>query len=133
MIERGLADAVVVLHAAFVLFVALGGVLAWRWRHVLPVHVAAVAWGVGIVLVGFDCPLTSIERALRERGGETVSDVGFVDRYVEGVVYPEAYTPLLRAVAAVLIAASWAAPARRWVSRRPPGRWPRRRPGSLPG
>ena len=105
---RFLADAVVVVHFAFVVFVAVGGLLAWRWPRLLVLHVPAVVWGVGIVAVGYDCPLTPLERHLRELGGEEPGNVGFIDRYVEGVIYPDDLTPLLRAVAAVLIAVGWA-------------------------
>ena len=69
MVFRLLADAVVVVHFAFVVFVAVGGLLAWRWPRVLVLHVPAVIWGVGIVTVGYECPLTPLERHLRELGG----------------------------------------------------------------
>lgn len=58
--------------------------------------------------VGLDCPLTPIEKALRRRDGQAAYEGGFVDKYVEGVIYPESYTPLLRAVTAVLIIVGWA-------------------------
>ena len=104
---RFLADAVVVLHFAFVVFVAVGGLLAWRWPRVLWLHVPAVIWGVGIVTVGYQCPLTPLERHLRRLGGEHQTDAGFIDRYVEGVIYPERYTSLLRTLAATLIVVGW--------------------------
>jgi Protein of Unknown function (DUF2784) len=108
VVFRFLADAVVVVHFGFVVFVAVGGLVAWRWPHVLVSHVPAVIWGVGIVTVGYECPLTPLERHLRELGGEEPSDAGFIDRYVEGVIYPDELTPLLRAIAALLIAVGWA-------------------------
>lgn len=107
MIYRYLADAVVVVHLGFILFVALGGILAWRWRKLIWAHIASVGWGVGIVWFGFDCPLTPLERSLRERGGEDAYRESFVDRYVEGVVYPAEYTPHLRALAGALVAVGW--------------------------
>lgn len=108
VLYRWLADAVVVIHLGFIVFVAVGGLLAWRWRKVIWAHMASVAWGIGIVWLGFDCPLTPLERNLRDRGGEDVYRESFVDRYVEGVVYPEQYTPHLRALAAALIIVAWA-------------------------
>ena len=108
MIFRALGDAVVVVHLAFILFVAVGGLLAWRWRWLMWVHVPAVVWGGAIIVVGFHCPLTPLEKALRERGGEAAYRGGFVDRYVEDVVYPEEYTPHLRVLAVVLIVAAYA-------------------------
>ena len=102
-----LADVVVVVHLGFILFVAVGALLAWRWPWLVWLHVPAVAWGVGIIAIGWDCPLTPLEQWLRRQAGETY-DGGFVDRYLEGVVYPESLTPLLRAVAAALVVAGYA-------------------------
>lgn len=107
MIFRVLADAVVVLHLGFIIFIALGGFLAWRWRWVVWAHISAVVWGAAIIAIGFDCPLTPLEKTLRERGGEGAYQGGFVDRYIEGVVYPVEYTTHLRVLAALLIVASY--------------------------
>ena len=107
MVFRLLADAVVILHLGFIVFVAAGGLLAWRWRRLVWLHLAAVAWGVGIVTVGYRCPLTALEKALRGAAGDGYGG-GFVDRYVENVVYPEAFTPVLRALAAVMIVVAYA-------------------------
>ena len=107
MVYRVLADAVVVVHFAFVVFVAIGGILAWRWPRLLWLHVPAVVWGIGIVTVGYDCPLTGLERHFRRLGGQTPSKAGFIDHYVAGVIYPERYTSLLRALVGVLIVVGW--------------------------
>jgi hypothetical protein len=104
---RLVADAVVLVHLAFIVFVAVGGVLAWRWPRLIWFHLAAVAWGAGIVAIGWDCPLTPLEKHFRELGGEPGYRGGFVDRYVEGVIYPERYTTLLRALVAITIAVGW--------------------------
>lgn len=108
MTYRFIADAVVVVHAAFIMFVAVGGLMAWRWPRTLWLHVPAVGWGLGIVTVGYECPLTPLEKSFRRWGGEEPYGGGFVDRYLEDVIYPDTYTPLLRAVAATLIAVGWA-------------------------
>ena len=118
MAYRVLADVVVVVHFAFVVFIAVGGFLAWRWRRVAWLHLFSAAWGVAIIAIGFTCPLTPLEKGLRERGGEDAYDGGFIDRYIEGVVYPEAYTPHLRALAAVLVVVAYG---RLLLARRDPG------------
>ncbi|MGH9139278.1 MAG: DUF2784 domain-containing protein [Acidimicrobiales bacterium] len=119
MAYRFLADAVVVVHIGFVLFVGVGGFLAWRWPRLIVVHAAAVAWGAGIVAIGWTCPLTPLEKWLRRLGGEASYEGGFVDRYLENVVYPGALTPYLRLAAAVAIAVAWVGWSRR---RRAPAR-----------
>jgi hypothetical protein len=103
-----LADAAVVLHFSFVALVVIGGFVALRWGWVWWPHLAAVAYGAGIVLIGWSCPLTDLERALREAGGDEASARGFVERYLEGVIYPGDRTPTMRVLAALAIAVSWA-------------------------
>jgi hypothetical protein len=70
-------------------------------------HLPSVAWGAGIVAIGWACPLTPLEKWLRRRDGESYEG-GFVDHYVEDVVYPEELTPLLRVLVAALIGAGYA-------------------------
>lgn len=88
MVFRLLADLVVVLHLAFILFVAAGGLLVWRWPWLVRLHMPAVVQGIAIITVGFTCPLTPLETQLRGRAGEQGYDGGFVDRYIDGVIYP---------------------------------------------
>lgn len=96
-----LAGAVVALHLAFVLFVALGGLLVWRWRRLAWAHLPAVAWGVWIELSGGVCPLTPLENHLRSLGGEAAYGGDFVGHYLLPMLYPEG---LSRGVQALLAA-----------------------------
>ena len=107
MLYRIVADGVVVMHFAFIVFVAMGAVLAWRWPALVRVHLPALAWGVGTVVIGFPCPLTPLEKGLRRRAGDQGYDGGFVDHYIEGVIYPEEYSSILRALALVVIVAGY--------------------------
>ena len=101
------ADAVVVAHLAFLVFVAVGGILAWRWPRLLWVHVAAVAWAISILVVGQGCPLTDLQRFAERRAGGPRDDRGFVDRYLEGVLFPERWTTALRVLMGALIVVGW--------------------------
>jgi len=106
-VYAGLADAVVVLHFAFLAFVAGGGLLAWRWPWVIVPHLMAAGWGAVIIVYGVNCPLTRVENALRARAGEAELAGGFIDTYVEGVLYPRHFVAEARALAAVVVLASW--------------------------
>lgn len=108
MFYRSLADLTVVIHLAFIAFIALGGLLAWRWPRLIWLHVPAVAWGLAIITVGFTCPLTPVEKYFRGLAGEQGYEGGFVDRYLEDVIYSARLTPLLRAVAATAVLAGYA-------------------------
>ena len=41
MLFRVAADAVLVLHLAFIVFVVAGGLLAARWRWLIAIHIPA--------------------------------------------------------------------------------------------
>lgn len=88
MIYRLLADAIVVFHFAFVLFVVFGGLLALRWPKAAWLHVPVALWGAGIEFVSGICPLTPLENHLRRLGGEAGYSGGFVERYILPVLYP---------------------------------------------
>jgi hypothetical protein len=88
-----LADGLVIVHLAFVLFVLGGGLLvlwcpALRW-----VHLPAAAWGALVEFTGWICPLTPWEQALRHRAGQAGYPGGFVEQYVLPVLYPAELTP----------------------------------------
>jgi hypothetical protein len=86
------ADAVVLLHFAFVLFVGAGGLLVLRWRWLGWLHVPAAAWGVLVELAGWTCPLTPLENRLRAAAGEAAYDAGFVEHYILPLLYPADFT-----------------------------------------
>jgi hypothetical protein len=92
VLYRILADLVVVLHLAFVLFALLGGFLVVRWKRSAWVHVPAFVWAAFIELSGGVCPLTPLENWLRNRGGAMGYRTGFIDHYIIPVLYPAALT-----------------------------------------
>jgi hypothetical protein len=86
-----LADGVVLLHGAFILFAFFGGLLAlhrswWRW-----IHLPAVAWAALVEWAGWPCPLTFLEDNLRGMGGRPLSQ-DFIDRVIGGLIYPSGLT-----------------------------------------
>ncbi len=83
-----LADALVLVHVTFVLFVTLGGLLVWKWHRLAWVHLPAVAWGVWIEWSGGICPLTPLENRLRAGSGDGTYPGDFIQHYVLPVLYP---------------------------------------------
>jgi hypothetical protein len=119
MTYRFLADAVLSLHLAFILFVVFGALLvAWR-RRLLPLHLAAAAWGVGIEVSGAICPLTWVELRLRALAGDAGYAGAFVEHYLVALIYPDGLDRgtqyLLAAVVLALNAGLYL-----WVLRRRP-------------
>ena len=106
---RLLADAVMLVHFTFLAFVVAGGLLAWRWPWVIWPHVMLALWGFSTIAFSIRCPLTDVEDWARERGGrEPLSGTGFIDHYLENVVYPQRYTRAIQAAAAAVVLFSWA-------------------------
>ncbi len=88
MLYRLLADFVVVIHLAFIIFVVLGGLLAIRWRKIIWAHLPATAWGALIEFAGWICPLTPLENWLRSQGGMAGYSGGFIEQYILPLLYP---------------------------------------------
>ncbi len=113
MAYRLLADMVVMIHGAFVLFAVLGGFLVLMHRRWAWLHVPAFLWAGFIEFTGGICPLTPLEGRLRVTGGEEVYRGAFIDHYVMPLLYPDdltqGYQFLLGCLVLVLNAAIYAA------------------------
>ena len=88
MFYRIAADAVLLLHLLFILFVVLGGWLVLRIPKLVWFHLSAAAWGAFIEFSGRVCPLTPLENQLRIASGSAGFSGGFIERYLIPVVYP---------------------------------------------
>ena len=88
MLYRLLADFVVVIHLAFILFVVLGGLFAIRWQRVIWMHIPAVLWGAIIEFAGWICPLTPLENWFRVKGQTAGYKIGFIEQYILPLIYP---------------------------------------------
>jgi hypothetical protein len=118
-----LADLILVIHFAFVLFVVgglaliwIGAAAGWRWVRNFwfrIAHLAAICFVAAEALLGMICPLTVWEDALRGAHTET----SFIARWIHRVlfysfpdwVFTTAYVLFALAVAATF----WLAPPRR--------------------
>ena len=87
-----MADLIVLLHFAFVVFVVLGGLLALRWPRVVWLHVPAVIWGALVEFTGWICPLTPLENRLRAAAGESRYEGDFIAHYILPALYPNGLT-----------------------------------------
>ncbi len=87
-----LANTLVLLHLAFIVFVVAGGLLvAWR-RRIAWLHLPAVAWGALVELRGWTCPLTPLENHFRALSGEAGYAGGFIEHYLLPLIYPASLT-----------------------------------------
>ncbi len=124
------ADAILLVHVLFVVFVIAGLVLilwgrfrSWVWvrnpgfrlAHLLAIGVVVLqAW------LGRICPLTIWEMALRERAGDATYEGAFVAHWLQSLLYydlPAWVFTLAYTIFGLLVVASWI-----WVRPRPIGR-----------
>ena len=116
-----IADAVLVVHALFVLFVVGGFVLIllgaprWSWvrnRTFRVLHLAAMTFVAAEALLGVTCPLTIWEDMLRGAGSER----SFIGRWVARLLYydfPEwVFTAAYCVFTLAIVAAWWLVPPR---------------------
>lgn len=94
---RWLANAVLIVHIGFILFVVVGlllvvvgGIRKWQWVRNLwfrLLHVSAI----GVVAVeswlGITCPLTKLENQLRQSAGQIVSSDDFIAFWVRRLFF----------------------------------------------
>jgi hypothetical protein len=92
MVYALLADLVVAVHLAFIVFVVLGGLLVLRRPAIAWLHLPALVWGAGMELTGAICPLTPLENDLRAAAGQAGYPGGFVEHYLLPVIYPAGLT-----------------------------------------
>ena len=96
MLWRMAADALVVIHLGFILFVLLGGLLLLRWPRLIWLHIPAVAWGIVVECLHLGCPLTPWENQLRRAAGQAGYDGGFIEHYLIPLIYPAGLTPQIQ-------------------------------------
>ena len=94
-----LADTVLVIHGLFILFVVLGGLLVFRWRTLIWIHIPCVIYGALLEFFGWICPLTYLENYFRKDSYEE----SFIEHYLLPVIYPTALTPTLQIWLGILV------------------------------
>ena len=105
MLSRFAADAVLVVHLAFIVFVLVGGVLVLHRRTWAALHLPAAAWGAYAELTGTICPLTPLENSFRRAAGAAGYEGGFIEHYLIPLIYPAGLTPRVQLVLGLVVLA----------------------------
>jgi Protein of Unknown function (DUF2784) len=87
-----LADLVLVVHALFIVFVILGGLIVLKWHKALWIHIPSALWGALIEFFGWICPLTYLENYFRVIGKGDSYESSFIQHYLLPVIYPPGLT-----------------------------------------
>lgn len=131
---QALADAVLALHVAVVVFV-MGGLLAivvgnvrgWRWVNAWwfrVAHLAAIGVVVAQAWLGIECPLTTLEMGLRKAAGVAAYEGSFIQHWLQRLLYYDAPAWVFTVVYSLFglaVAAAWW----RYPPAEEPRRWPR--------
>ena len=88
MLYRFSANAIIIIHLIFILFVISGGLLALRNKKWSIVHLPAVLWAATIEFKGWICPLTPLENLFRAKGGNAIYQGDFIEHYLLPIIYP---------------------------------------------
>lgn len=109
MLFRVAADAVLVLHLAFIVFALVGAALTVRWPWIPLVHLPAASWGIFVELSGRICPLTYLENHLRVEAGQSGYAESFIEHYLLDIIYPAGLGADLQMLLAAVVATTNAA------------------------
>lgn len=122
-----LADAVLLLHFAVIVFVVgglaavlVGNASGWRWVNDWWFRLAHLL-AIGVVVVqswlGQHCPLTILESWLRVQAGAQAYQQSFIEHWVQRIIYYDiplwVFTLVYTIFAALVLLAWWRYPPRR--------------------
>lgn len=119
---KGFADLVLVVHAAYVIFVVggqtlivIGWIRGWEWTRsqlFRLLHLVAIGLVMLEAWLGIRCPLTSLENFLRSRSGVAGYETSFIGHWLRWVIFydaPEWIFALIYTVFAALVIVTWLA------------------------
>lgn len=98
MLSEIAADIILLIHAAWVLFM-IGGIIftfaayfrrsLFEWAMFRTAHLIGLLFTASLGIFGWNCPLTNIENSLRADGRGAVYPGSFLAHYLERIVYWE--------------------------------------------
>jgi hypothetical protein len=93
-----LANAIVLVHFLFIVFVVCGGLLVIFRPQMAFIHLPAAAWGTAVEIFGWVCPLTPLENHFSQLAYGSSYSGDFIVRYLIPVIYPENLTATMQQV-----------------------------------
>lgn len=103
MIYRILADVVLCVHFAFILYVVFGGFFNIKWPWLTLIHLPAAIWGTLVELKGWYCPLTPLENMFRQKAGIEAIGTSFIEHLLTPIIYPNWLTREIQIVFGVFV------------------------------
>lgn len=88
MIYGLLAQLILIVHVAYIIFAVFGGLGSLFWRKSWLIHIPALLWAFAVEFFSFGCPLTSLENRFRAAAGQSGYEAGFIDHFLTTMIYP---------------------------------------------
>ena len=101
------AQAVVVVHLAYLLYVLFGGFLGLRSLRWLWPHAVTAFWGAFGVAEQLSCPLTVLEKYLLVQAGTEPYAGPFITHYLVGTLYPASWQGAVWYATSAVVLASY--------------------------
>ncbi|MEY7972361.1 DUF2784 domain-containing protein [Saccharomonospora xinjiangensis] len=108
------------VHFLALLYIGLGGFLAWFWPKSIFIHIFFALWGVAVNVLPLACPLTEFEDYLRGLRGLEPLPGGFNAYYIYDTLFPRDALPVVGVGALVLVLFSYLGAYVRWRARTVP-------------
>lgn len=105
------------VHFLALLYIGLGGFLAWRRPKSIFIHIFFALWGVAVNVLPLSCPLTELEDYLRELRGLEPLPGGFNEYYIYDTLFPRDVLPVVGVGALVLVVFSYVGAYVSWRTR----------------
>ncbi|MGH3518582.1 MAG: DUF2784 domain-containing protein [Haloechinothrix sp.] len=112
-----LAHITAAIHVLALIYIGIGGFIAWRWPRAIIVHIPFASWGFAVIAFDLICPLTWVEDRFREAQGLGPLPGGFNAYYIYGTLIPYALLPLAATLAITTVAVSYIGAYLRWKAR----------------
>ncbi|NIJ14964.1 hypothetical protein FHU38_005372 [Saccharomonospora amisosensis] len=106
------------VHFLALLYIGLGGFLAWVWPKTILVHVLFAVWGLAVNVLPLPCPLTVLEDYLRAERGLGPLPGGFNEYYIYDTVFPRELLPVVGFGALALVLFSYVGAYLHWRGRK---------------
>jgi|SRR5215469_6752173 len=100
--DHALADAMLLTHLAFIVWVMLGALVTRARAWLAALHIVSVLYGIVAVLGPWPCPLTLAENFFEARAGLAPYRGPFALHYLDAIVYPNLPSALVAASGALV-------------------------------
>lgn len=110
-----MASFILSLHLLWILWVVFGALFTRRRTLLAGLHVGSLLWGIIVEVSSLPCPLTLTEQYFEQQAGSEAYRGGFIQHWLDRLVYPDVPASLLVSLGVAVCAANLAVYAYRFA------------------